>query len=94
MDVKEAVQAAKVYLIDLFDDESIDYVGLEEIEFDDVSNQWKITIGFSRPWNRRSAFVAPVGERAIDRSYKLIRVKDNDGRVVSLTDRVLSASSS
>ena len=50
MDVKEAVRAAKEYVVDLFDGEEIDYVGLEEVEFDHESDQWKITIGFSRPW--------------------------------------------
>ena len=34
------------------------FVGLEEVEFDDESDQWLITIGFSRPWDRPES---PVG---------------------------------
>ena len=34
MDVKEAVQVAKNYIIDLFGEEGIVDVGLEEVDFD------------------------------------------------------------
>ena len=47
MDVKTASLMAKKYLIDLFEDEGISNVGLEEVEFDELSNSWRITIGFS-----------------------------------------------
>lgn len=50
MDVKEAVQTAKKYIAELFTEETITNVGLEEVEFNDTSNNWEVTIGFSRPW--------------------------------------------
>ena len=53
MEVKQAVTMAKRYVIDLFEAEQITNVGLEEIEFDEMSNCWKVTIGFSRPWDHR-----------------------------------------
>ncbi len=50
MDVKKAVRAAKAYIIDLiidlYADESIENVGLEEVKFHDQSAAWEITIGF------------------------------------------------
>ena len=49
MDVKEAVRAARTYVIDLFDAEDITDVGLEEVVFDDDSSTWRITMGFARP---------------------------------------------
>ena len=52
MDVKEAVRTAKEYLAELFAEETITDVGLEEVVFDDASNEWNITIGFSRPWSQ------------------------------------------
>ena len=46
MDVKQAVQTAKSYIVGLFDEEEITDVGLEEVEFDELSDEWRITIGF------------------------------------------------
>ena len=54
MDVKEAVQTAKHYVAELFTDETIGDVGLEEVVFNDTSNNWEITIGFSQPWQKDS----------------------------------------
>ena len=48
MDVKEAVRTAREYVVDLFQDENIINVGLEEVVFEEVSAVWKITIGFSQ----------------------------------------------
>ncbi len=52
MDVKEAVGTAKKYVDDLFANESIANVGLEEVAFDDTKHAWKVTVGFSRTWNQ------------------------------------------
>ena len=86
MDVKEAVSVAKSYLIDLYLGEEITNVGLEEVEFDDVSNKWSVTLGFNRPWDRH-AFDALT--RVNGRSYKVVRINDVDRRVVSLKDRII-----
>ena len=52
MDVKDAVNAAKTYVAQLFADEGLSNLGLEEVEFDDGSGAWRVTVGFSRPWDR------------------------------------------
>ncbi len=92
MDVKEAVQTAKKYVAELFTDETIADVGLEEVEFNNMSNNWEVTIGFSRPWDHTNPVVAALGEHPSRRSYKLVRIDGDDGRVISITDRVLTAS--
>ena len=89
MDVKEAARAAKAYIIDLFADEQIEHVGLEEVKFDDRANVWNITIGFSRPWNRSA--LGPVIPNPTHRSYKIVRINDRDGAVKSVDHRVLTA---
>ena len=53
MHVKDAARMAKTYLTDLFADEQIMNVGLEEVEFDGMKSAWRITIGFSRPWDQK-----------------------------------------
>ena len=94
MEVKEAVQTAKVYLLDLFEDEDITDLGLEEVMFDELSNTWKITLGFSRPWDKRNPMVTSIKIRdgIPVRSYKAVCVRDNDGAVTSLTDRIIGLS--
>lgn len=87
MDVKEAVQAAKKHVLDLFVDEGITDVGLEEVD-EEQGGCWRITIGFSRPWDRN---VGSVLAGKTSRSYKVVRVSDADGRILSVTDRNFSA---
>ena len=89
MDVKEAVRTAKNYVAELFTDETIANIGLEE-EFNNTSNNWEVTIGFSRPWQKNSLATA-LGNQPPTRSYKLVCINDDDGHVISLTDRVLTA---
>ena len=91
MDVKEAVAVAKGYLTQLYVGEGITDVGLEEVEFVGMSDQWSVTIGFARPWDQRSPLanaLSPVG-RAAARSYKVLRIDDGTGEVKSLKDRIL-----
>ena len=91
MDVKEAVRIAKEYLGDLFEAEQITNVGLEEVVFEDASNSWKVTIGFPRPWDQKGLLVTALAERGPERSYKVLRIDNDNGRVESLTDRLLKA---
>ena len=60
MDVKEAVGLAKRYVVDLFSDEEITDVGLEEVVFDEPAGDWRVMIGFSRRWNRPNTTDIPV----------------------------------
>lgn len=101
MDVKEAVQRAKRHIDELFADEGIENLGLEEVVFDDVRNVWKVTIGFSRPWERVKQSLKVVLEEASGpwaarpewkrRSFKVVEIDDGTGRVVSMTHRSLAA---
>jgi hypothetical protein len=89
MNVKEAVQLAFVYVQELFEREQVSDLGLEEVEYDDTSASWLVTVGFSRPWdvvNNNGALAALSGvSRAKSRSFKVVKIKG--GRVVSLRDR-------
>src|SRR5215468_4738377 len=63
MDVREAVKQAKSWIQDVMADERPEHIGLEEVEFDDTARVWKITLGFSRPWNStKSALSTLTGE--------------------------------
>lgn len=90
MDVKEAVQTSREYVAELFGDEDISEVRLEEVVIDDGTADWCVTIGF----NRRVARPAgSLGERLMldlqrERTYKVVRL-NRRGEVRSVTDRAL-----
>ncbi|MGV8840617.1 MAG: hypothetical protein ACWA6X_09975 [Bauldia sp.] len=87
MDAKQAAESAKKWLIELLADEGPVNIGLEEIEFDERSDRWNVTLGFSRPWNAvRDAFTVISGESASRRAYRVLTV-DNEGGFVSMKRR-------
>lgn len=93
MDVKSAVAVAKQWLVDVLNDEQPTNVGLEEVEFDERQKVWRITIGFSRPWNStRNAFTAISGEAAPRRAYRVITLREPNGEVISMKRREEAAS--
>ncbi len=90
MEVREAVVSAKQHVVELFGDENIVNIGLEEVVFDEDADKWKITIGFSRPWDRKNPLATTFTEAGrSDRSYKVLCINDADGKVESVKDRIL-----
>ena len=82
LDVKEAVRTAKEYVNDVFSDEDIRDVVLEEVKYEGV--HWKVTLSFFRP---RGPLAVVLSEPAWkDRSFKVIRI-DGSGKVRSMTHR-------
>ncbi len=91
MDVKQAIAIAKQYVRDLYEEEQISNLGLEEVTFMPDTRQWNITVAFSRPWNSQRSNAAEVIEKLggitpQKRSYKVVTLED-DGRVLSMTSR-------
>ncbi len=81
MDVKEAVKTAKTYVADLLQDEGVTNLGLEEIEHNDLSGEWLVTLGFSRPWDRAANGIIMMSPT--QRVFRVVAVKD-DGKVTSV----------
>ena len=90
MDAKEASRRAKQYVSQVYIDETIADVGLEEVEFDEPANLWRVTIGFSRPWNTKNTVAIALDRGRFERSYKVVCI-DDEGNVMSLKDRLLPA---
>ena len=92
MNVKEAVSAAKTSVAELFGDQIVSDPLLEEVEFDQDSRVWRITIGFlrmpemSRTQNAPGSITYSMPPR---RAYKIVNINDGDQRVVSVKDREL-----
>ncbi len=90
MHVNDAVRIAKDYVADIFSEEQIEGVGLEEVTFDEGVPAWKVTIGFFRPWNKPGAVSGALNlDTWRRRSFKVVRIDDTNGRVLSLTHRSL-----
>ena len=86
MEVKDAARVAIEYVTDLFKDQQISDVGLEEAEMDN-NNAWLITVGFHRsaPQNALTSIQLTLSGRL--RSFKVVKIDDATGKVLSLKNR-------
>ena len=95
-DAKEAAKKAIAYVRELFSDEKITNLGLEEI--DRRGATWLITVGFSRPWNdqrtlaetlKESSFAGQFDVRLFPpaRDYKVVVVDAKNGDVLKVRMR-------
>lgn len=80
MDVKEAVRRAKAYVVDLFAEEGLEVVGLEEVEHDDILHEWRITFSMSRRDSLASALAR------LTPSFKVVVIRDT-GEIRSVKHR-------
>jgi hypothetical protein len=88
MNVKEAVALARQYLGEVFAEEKIADLSLEEVEYDDAQHLWSITLGFLRPRkNVTQGAVAAVLGTLHQREYKIVRINDNNNRLVAIKNR-------
>ena len=86
MNVKEAVDLAKQHVADLFAKEGLINLGLEEVEYDDARDQWRITLGFSRSWDHQQGMLAALAASATRRTYKIVIIA-KDGTPVAVKNR-------
>ncbi len=93
MNVKEAIELAKDHIKDLFESEHISNLGLEEVEFDDHSGIWNVTVGFSRPWDVANNALAAIAQQVNPprRCYKVVSINDRTGRIRSVKNRETSS---
>jgi hypothetical protein len=89
MNTLEAVAAAKTYLKEVFQEENITDISLEEVEH--IGDRWVVTLGFSRPWNtprtRAQEVLENLGAASpVRRTQKVVTLFD-DGQEPSMKDR-------
>ena len=92
MQPKQAIQKAKDIVAEMFADENPLNIGLEEIEYDDRDDVWKVTVGFDR---LRSDLVRLSNVTAeltgaqpklalFKREYKVVSINAQDAAMVSI----------
>jgi hypothetical protein len=96
VDRLEAVKTAKQYISDLYSSEGTTKTRLQELNFDRANASWLITIGFAYLIGDSGASTGLGSSltKAVygDRLYKLVRVDDQTGEVIGMTDRLLDPS--
>lgn len=92
INIKEAVKSAQDQALQLFE-AGLENLALEEVEFDETSNAWLVTLGYDSPHkmirkiNGPSLF--PTIEEEVRREYKIFRIDSNDGHLISMSIRSL-----
>lgn len=81
---KEAIGRAKASVAQLFAEENVEDIRLEEIRFDDRLDCWMITIGFERP-RRVSINGIGVDLGRGQRDYKIVSISDKTGKTVAVS---------
>jgi len=83
-EAKQAVNIAKQHLQEIYQDENLLNLGLEEVE-GSARVGWLVTLGFSRPWNNPSnQIVASLSNPR--RTYKIVSVA-SDGSIRSIKNK-------
>ena len=99
VDVKQAVELAFQSVKDLFRHEQLTNLGLEEIASDDKA--WRITVGFSRPWdyptppspsildrmNAANVLFEPGPTSIPEREYKVVKIDALTGELLGVEMR-------
>ncbi len=92
MEVKEAVKAALEYAAEAFSEGELSNLGLEEVVYDDSEKTWRVTVGFSRPWDYPQGVMGalvgrPAVGRPVRRTYKVVEIRDSDGVATAIRMR-------
>lgn len=94
LDVKEAVKQAFESLLSLYEGNQIEDILLEEVEFNEQTKKWLITLGFARPKKivfKKDSILALMNQQEIgfERDYKIFTVDSETGKVESMKIRTV-----
>lgn len=89
LEVKEAVAAARNAAKDFFDETPLNDLQLEEVEYEETSAAWLITLGFNvKNMNPMSGIGAALGgNQQYIRKYKIFCIDAITGKVKSMKIR-------
>ena len=92
VDVKTAVQNAIAYAKDLFSEQELRHLRLEEVELADSEGTWKITLGWVEPAVAQHNVVLSglAGSiQKLPRVYKVFHIDVDDGTVKAMKIRTV-----
>ncbi len=86
MSVRDAITIAKDWVREALSEEKVSNLGVEEIKSE--GQAWKITVGFSRPWDANTAiFSLGTAQPPMRRSFKVLTIDDQTGEVLNMINR-------
>lgn len=80
IEVTQAVKLARQFFNELYQDEDIQNLKLEEVVIDDDSNEWRITLGYDSNFSKETNHV--FSEKVINKTlrlYKRIHIDADEG---------------
>ncbi len=90
MKVEEAITRAKAFVREVFANEEVSQIRLEEVEFDDNDNAWLVTIGLMRPIiTKQEHMPSYLSQAPLKRTYKVVKIADDGGAIPSVKIRQL-----
>ncbi|WP_295400543.1 hypothetical protein [uncultured Thiocystis sp.] len=91
--IKEAVKSAREQALQLFEEETLNHLALEEVEFDEATQHWLVTLGYDSPHKLKRKTTGPslfpTIEEEMQREYKVFRLDSNDCHLISMSIRSL-----
>ena len=91
MDAKEAIREAKGLVEELYADEDIAEIRLEELEFEDSTDSWLVTLGLLRPARGRDERHSLLGpEPLLKRTYKIVKIPNDQHAKKSMKIREMN----
>ena len=88
--VKDAVQAAQRWVRDLYPEEDLQHLRLEEVKLSDDERLWNITLGWAESAVREPTSLSAMFSqdlRTLPRVYKTLEVDSESGTVKSMKIR-------
>lgn len=87
--VREAVEAAERWVRDLYAEEDLNHLRLEEVTLSNDERLWEITLGWAEPAIRQNPLSAAFSSnlQVLPRVYKTLQVDAETGKVKSMKIR-------
>jgi hypothetical protein len=96
MTPKQAIAKAKSSVLEMFADEGVRDITLEEVRFDADRGHWLITIGFYRPRSAAAAQAVggpfsfdPLTTPRLHKAFKTVRIDDESESFISIEHRAV-----
>lgn len=85
--VNSAVINAMQFVKELYKNQKLEDVLLEEVEFSESSNQWLVTIGFTINKEKDNSSSLILSKRETERKYKVVHIDAQSGEFISMKIR-------
>ncbi len=82
VDIREAAQAALQFMRDIYEEDDLDKLGVEEVERDTENGHWLVTVGVGGA--KPASTMSVVEGEGVDRHYKVIQIDAESGAVISM----------